>query len=61
VFAATEYGTTCPLRPVVGPGSVIHGVVVDAANEQPFCVFRVAMKLKLPPTLGTLCVDGVSV
>jgi hypothetical protein len=61
VLAATEYVTVCPLRPFVKPVSVIHGVVVDTANEQPFCVFRVGTKLKLPPALDTLCADGVSV
>jgi hypothetical protein len=60
-FGATEYGIVAPLSPVVGPVSVIHGVEVDAANEQPFGVLRVATKLKFPPALGTVCDEGVNV
>jgi len=59
--AATEYGIVAPLRPDVGPVRVIHGVVVEALNEQPFWVLRVATKLKLPPAFDTVCEDGESV
>ena len=60
-FAATLYGTGTLLKPVVAPVSVIHGVTVDAAHEQPFGVFRIGVKLNEPPGADTVCDAGVSV
>jgi len=56
-FLSTVYVIVAGLRPFLGL-SEIHGVAVSALHEQPFSVFRVTVKRKLPPPAGTLCADG---